>query len=140
MKIPQWLKVVCLFVMLVSTVSAQDTDTPRSPFVGDGVDGSGPSCYGTLRIYPKTLTWTAGHSKCVDVPYETLEFKKDGDKVHAVYRLKAHERRCMYRVIVLDASDQYIYDHTRNWDVTGYTSFRAYKLKDQIQYTGCGLY
>jgi len=113
--------VLCLLFMFYSAILFAE-GPERSPFTGDGMEGSG-LCGGGLRIKTKTLTWTTAHSECKNLPYKTIEYKKGPNSLHAVYELESHNRRCLFRILVLE----YLAPPDGKpagfeWNITGYGS------------------
>jgi hypothetical protein len=114
--------------------------TPRSPFKGNGLDGSG-HCAGQLLIKPNMLTWDIVNSECHDVPYKTLEFTQHKYDLHAVYLLKTHNPKCKFKVLVLDyAAPPDGKQRGFEWNMTGYISWRSYKKNDLTDQLSCNLY
>jgi hypothetical protein len=127
-----------LAFLLTVPVFAQNEQL--TPYKGEGMEGSGTHCAGDLLIRPQTLTWTTVYSECRDVPYKTLEFKQNGDDLHAVYRLDTHDHKCKFRILVVDHTDTYVEGRGKGWNVYGYGSWKGYKNNDIGDRLGCHLF
>ncbi len=113
---------------------------PASPFTGDGLSGSG-ICAGQLLIKPETLTWITVYSECRDVPYRTLQEKRGKDHLYAIYKLETHDKKCMFRVLILHhAAPPDGKQKGFEWNITGYGSWSGYKKKDVGDQLSCNLY
>ncbi len=93
----------------------QDNDQPpdSSPFKGDGVSGSGRSCNGYLRIYPRYLNWEVTDFSCHHTAYEAIKESPN----EYIYRLKPWSRKCGFRILIVRHPDEW-----SGWQAVGYTS------------------
>jgi hypothetical protein len=129
---------VVLVLLFLNAAFAQDKQ--RTPFTDRGMEGSGTHCAGDLIIHPDVLTWTTVYSECRDVPYKTVEFKQNGDDLHAVYRLETKNPECKFSILVLDHTGTYIKGRGKGWNAYGYGSWKGYRNNDIADRLGCHLF
>lgn len=86
--------------------------------------GTGRSCFGTLSIQSKTISWTTPFSQCNALPYELLEQDSSGDRIRYTFRFTRTARACHYSILSLT------HDKAQSaglgWEVTGYDLKQSY--------------
>lgn len=107
-----------IFALLALQVHAQ------SSFVDRHFEGTGRACSGELVVHTKSISWRTPFSKCIGLPYETVEHSHEDGVSRSVYRFMRDVPRCRYRYLMLQHDERRGSDI--GWDVTGYADKQSY--------------
>lgn len=116
--------------------SAQSAQLPAAQL---GVfEGTGRACSGRLTITPKTLAWKTPFSPCPASAYSLVETRRKDGVQQWAYAFKALPRRCVYKVVMLEAVASGKDEPA--WNVSGFLSLDAYKADSDVDRLNCYMF
>jgi len=116
---------IAICLLTLTTARAE-----TSSFTGR-FQGTGRTCYGTLAVQAKTISWLTPFSGCRPVRYQIIEHDAQNEQMKTVYRLEPGATSCRYAILILTHSGT---STDSGWEVTGYGSEQSYRTGKSSDY------